>query len=68
MPDNTLDSTLVGRAFFNSPRLFLFSMSLIFVINPTAELFVIYIRMDLKLKKKHIQKPHSDQALKSSHA
>ena len=30
--------------------------------------FFIHVRMDLKLKKKHIQKPHSDQALKSSHA
>ena len=58
----------LAAPFFNSPRLFLFSISLIFVINPTAELFIIYIRMDLKLKKKHIQKPHSDQALKSSHA
>ena len=28
----------------------------------------MHIRMDLKLNYKHIQKPHSEQALKSSHA
>ena len=58
----------LAASFFNSPRLLLFSISLIFAINPTAELFGIYIRMDLKLKWKHKQKLHSDQALKSSHA
>ena len=33
VPGNTHNSTLLGHAFFNCPRLFLFSISLIFVIN-----------------------------------
>ena len=62
MPDETLDSTLLGHTFFNSPRLFLFSISIIFMINqPLLKyLFIrIHINMDLKWNWKYAQKPHS---------
>ena len=54
-------------ALFNSPRLFLLSISLIFCsMNPLLE--YTHTRMKIKLRCKCTEAPHSELTLNSSHA